>query len=390
MSKKRPPPEFIAQMRQALTATDRTDWPADLSWARGVLAGQVSEPPADLEPEVIVALLEELLEREAHHLIADLTGLRSKIVRKPARAAVHRLRTRGMDLKPTPSTGMASSGTGKPLTHTPQSFVTTYDLAWEREMGLVDESPGGIDLVLAHCSADRGLLDVHLLNSMGRKQYREVVKKLKSATTMVMVEHSEARWFLEDAVRRCKEAGRGLPRGFARVSQELGPAPGGEHPALELAQAGDQDLMPLYHQPELRQWFPEQQFLQRMELKLGEVFTSKLMIDEQQRQNQITGVLDRLLEEYFTSERCAGARQLMLDSAHVASRLDRGEVASLLRAAADVFQLPQDQLVGHPFVRQFLERLINAMDPMMTANEGGEEPDPGDDEERSEGGIIIP
>ena len=391
MSKKRPPPEFIAQMRQALTATDRTDWPADLTWAREVLAGQVNEPPADLEPEVVVALLAELLERQAHSTVADLTGLKSKTVRKPAGAAVHRLRTKGLDVKPTPAAGRAAAGTGMPLTQSLRSFVTTYDLAWEREVGLVDET-GGLNLVLAHTSASRGLLDVHLLSSMGRKQYREVVKKLKSATTMVMVDHGEARWFLEDSVRRCKEAGRGLPRGFARVSQELGPAPKGEHPALALDPAGSDDpqLISLYAEPELRQWFPDQQFLQRMELKLGEVFTSKLMIDEQQRQSQITTVLDNLLEEYFDAARCLGARQLMLDSAHVAARMERGEVAGRLRAAADVFELVTDRLIAHPFVRQFLERLINALGPMEPHPGDGEEPDSEDDEQRSDGGIIIP
>ena len=386
MSKKRPPPQFIAQMRQALTATDRIEWPAELAWARGVLEGALGEPPADLEPEVIIALLEELLEREAHATIADLAGLESKTVRKPARAAVHRLRTRGVDVEPTPAT-RSSAGTGKPLTQSLQSFVTTYDLAWEREIGLVDES-GGLNLVLAHCSAAHGMLEVHLLNNMGRSQYRDVVKRIRSATTMVLIDHQEARWFLEDAVRRCKEAGRGLPRGFARVSQELGPAPGGEHPSLALeARAGNQELLSLYDEPELRQWFPERQFLQRMEFKLGEVYTSKLMIDEQQRLNQITTVLDNLLEEYFDTDRCLGARQLMLDSAHVATHLNRDEVAGRLRAVADLFQQPAERLVSHPFVRQFLERLINALGPMEGPG-GGEDPEP--DEERSEGGIIIP
>ncbi len=390
MSKKRPPPEFITQMRQALTATDREDWPAELAWARGVLAGQVTEPPPDLEPEVIVALLEELMDRGDHSTIADLTGLKSKTVRKPAGAAVHRLRTKGVDVKPTPAAGRAAAGTGKPLTQSLQSFVTTYDLAWEREIGLVDESPGGLNLVLGHSSASMGLLDAHLLSSMGRKQFREVVKRLKAATTMVMLDHSEARWFMEDAVIRSKEAGRGLPRGFARISQELGPAPGGEHPALALepAEADNQELMSLYLEPELRGWFPDQRFLQQMELKLGEVFTSKLMIDEQQRLSQVTGVLDRLLEDYFTSDRCRGARQLLLDSAHVASRRDRGEVAGKMRQASELFLDAPERLVEHPFVRQFLERLVNAMGPMEPGEgEGGEG---GDDEERSEGGLIIP
>ncbi len=391
MSKKRPPPKFVAQMRQALTATDREDWPADLAWARGVLGGQVSEPPADLEPEVIIALLDELVEREAYAAVADLTALESKTVRKPARAAVHKLRTSGVDVKPTPAAGRASAGTGRSLSLSLESFVTTYDPAWEREIGLVDDA-GGLNLVLAHTSASLGLLDVHLLPSLGRKQYREVVKKLRSATTMVMIDHREARWFLDDAVRRCKEAGRGLPRGFARVSQELGPAPGGDHPslALEPADAGHHELISLYEEPELRGWFPERQFLSRMELKLGEVFTSKLMIDENQRRTQVNSALDNLLAEYFDDAHRAGARQLMLDSAHVATAGQRGEVAGLLRAAADLFTQDSDRLVANPFVRHFLERLVQqAMEqPMMG---GGEEPPEEDDGgERSEGGLIIP
>ena len=389
MSKKRPTPKFVAQMRQALTATDREDWPADLAWARGVLAGEVIEPPADLEPEVIIALLDELAEREAYAVIADLASLESKTARKPARAAVHRLRTKGLDVKPSPPVGRASAGTGKPLTLALESFVTTYDPSWEREIGLVDDS-GGLNLVLAHTSATQGLLDVHLMPSLGRKQYREVVKKLRSATTMVMVDHREARWFLDDAVRRCKEAGRALPRGFARVSQELGPAPGGEHPslALEPADAGHQELMALYGEPELRGWFPERPFLSRMELKLGEVFTSKLMIDENQRRIQATSAMDGLLEEYFDDAHRAGARQLMLDSAHAATCTDRSEVAGLLRAAADLFEEKTERLVANPFVRFFLERLVQeAMEQQMP---GGEEPEDDDGGERSEGGIIIP
>ena len=389
MSKKRPPPKHIAQLRQALSApSDRTDWPADLAWAGGVLDGEVGEPPAAVEPEVVVALVQELLGREAYPLIASLAQLTTKTVFKPARAALHRLRTQGIQVKPSPARPK-ESGTGQQLVQTVKSFATGHDPAWEREVGLVDESSGGINLVLGHISATAGLQEVHVLHSMTRKRYRQLLRELKGGTAMALIDHPEARWLIEDAARLRREAGRGMPPGYAQASQMLGAAPGGEHPGLEIeaTDASNQQLVTLYDEPELRGWWPDRDFLHRLELQLHEVFTSKLMIDEQQRKNQISNVVDRLLEEFFTEPRCQAAYRLLLDATHLAARCDRGEVAARIRAGAEVFLLPGERLVVHPFVRHFLERLVNT-DNLPELEPPEEQPE--DQDQPPRGGLIIP
>lgn len=388
MSKKRPPPRYVAEIRRALTSdADRSDWPEDLAWARAALGGDVTRPPVTVEPEVVVALIEELLSRDEVALITRLTEVDNKTVYKPARAAVHRLRTRKVDVS-VPSAA-PRRGSGQELDRRPRSLITAHDAQWEREVGLVDETPRGISLVLAHVSARHGLLDSHQIGSLTRKSYREIYKRLESATTVVDVEDSVARWYIEDAVVRCSEAGRGLPRGFARISQQLGAAPGGPHPALSLdpAEVSNTRLLELYQEPELQHWFPDQLFLRQLEQRLQEVLGSKLLIDEQQRRIHLASVLDRALEEFYTAERRRSARQLLLDTAHVAALQDRGPTAGAMRAAAELYQLPAAEVVEHPFCRYLLERLINMPQLEQSMAEASAPPPPDD---KQGGGIIIP
>jgi hypothetical protein len=123
-------------------------------------------------------------------------------------------------------------------------------------------------------------------------------------------------------------------------------------------------------------------------LQLQEVSVSQLMIDDQQRQAQLVGVLDRALEEYFTDDNRDAAGQLLMDTAHLLACQRREQDAGLTRAAADVFQLPTERLLVHPFARRFLERLIQMASPQQPAEGPAEEPQ--EEERRTEGGLILP
>jgi hypothetical protein len=389
MSKKRPEPEVLRQIRQVLTADEENpDWPRDLVWARQALGGQVSPPPADMDPEVVHALVQELVSRRATETITALAKSADRRISKAARTALHRLRTQKVDVRVPVAGADQPAGTGQQLSWSPICLATVYDPRWERDVGLVQEAPAGITLVEARISARFGLVDVLVVPSLTRKRYRDIVKRLAPVSTEIS--RQEARWLVEDAVQRNRRAGRAVPEGYARASQIIGPAPGGQHPALSLAPSGadPEELLALYELPELARWLPDQEFLYKMMLQLQEVSVSRLMIDDQQRKTQLSNVLDRSLEEYFTDDTCAASRQLLLDTAHLLWRQGREPEAGLARAAAELFELPRERTLVAPFVRHFLERLARLADQQQPDGEPADERD--EAEQRSEGGLILP
>jgi len=147
-------------------------------------------------------------------------------------------------------------------------------------------------------------------------------------------------------------------RGHASASQLLGAAPRIEHPALaiEPAEVEPAKLLALFEERALSGWLPERSFLQRLDLKLQEVATSRIIVDERQRAAAVSAALELAVVEYHTPERISASRRLLLDTAHLMS-LVKGP-AALARAAADLFLLPPEKLCAHPLARAFLERLV--------------------------------
>ena len=400
MSTKRKKGHFIEEFRRVLTSSEEGEnWPPDLTWARAFLAGEDSPPPKSMDQEVVSALIEELLDRQDNDRLTALAASHHKKVAKAARTALHRLRSRKVDVKlPVGSSRPRGSGVDQGRSNLPDSMATFYEPDWRRHVFLLDPDVGGaINVYWARVSARLGMTDLELLRSLTRKELRAMMARFREAVELVPIQRNEAHWLISAAADLCRRRGRTLPSGYATMTTMVGGTPSGGHPAEALEPtpgAGYEALVELYEGEELRSWVPDQPLMQRLVMRLQEVSTSQLVLDEQQRRSRITGVVDSTLAEIFDEDGCLAGRQVMLDSAHLLMSQGNTGRAGLFRAAAEVFTLPPERAVVHPFARQYLERLLR-MDallagPMEPPQEAPEEAGAGDDEPRSPGGIILP
>jgi hypothetical protein len=384
MSKKRSVVDEAVKIRGQLKEAD----PAagglayDLRWAARTLAGEEVAPPEVLAEELLLALTEELAERKRGDTLTRLASSSHRSVAKAARTGLHRLRSHkvGVDV-PVPAPE-PHTGTGLLAVSTTRGLVTMYDGRGERAIWLAAPSAKGIYLHQGRISAANGLLDFETYSSTRRK-FRKLVEQVRTRMVAEYVETAVAHWFIEEAAQRGQRAQRGLPEGYAAASQLLGPPPEGEHPALGITAAAvsDETLLDLFQERALGSWLPESDFVRRVLLRLQEVATSRLLVSASQGTEQLSAVLGRAVEEYHTAQRCATARRILLDTAHLFAAGGCGDKAALARAAADVYEGPRGQVVTHPFLRRFIERALPAQ-----PRGGGPPPEA----KTTEGGLIMP
>lgn len=383
MSPKRPKDSEIRKIREQLQgATASSDLPYDLRWALRILLGEHVATPEVVRQEVMLGLTEELVSRKD---IAALTWLAKQSHReasKSARTGLHRLRSQKIEIEIPINAPEETSGTGLTLEAELKSLITMYYGQEQRAVWFSQEAPRGIYIHQAIISAEHGLVDFKSLSST-RKRFRQHAKRIRNSMTAELVDADLARWFIEDAARRCQEAEHGLPEAYVRSSQLLGSIlPRTEHPALAItpAQTAPTHLNEILEWAELKSWLPERLFLQRLFLRIQEVSTSRIMLNEQQRTEQKNEILIRAIGEYFTPQRCKSARQILLDTAHLLAIGGKMNQAALVRAAAEVFAQPPERVVDHPFPRSFIERFVQRKEAP---------PEEADEPTTSDEGLII-
>jgi hypothetical protein len=357
----RPSANDIAKIRaQIVSSSLDAELPYDLRWAVRALQGVQAPPPEVLGPELVTALTEELVARRAVELLDRLARTPHKAVAKAARTGLHRLRSQKMEVEIPAPPPEQHGGTGQITAgQSLQGVVSMYDARLQRVVWMTHEAPRGILLHQARISAEHGLLDFEAFSTTRRK-FKQLYAKIGERMTVAKVDPQIARWLIEDASRRGQEAKRGIPDGYARASQMLGPAPQADHPALAIAPAAaGEELGPrLFGMRELAAWLPDQDFVRSVALRLEEVATSRIVIDDRQRQSQLASALDRAVGEYHTAERCRTARRLLLDTTHLLASVGRLEDAALVRAAADIYAQPPEKVAADPLPRLFLERVL--------------------------------
>ncbi|MCC6749451.1 MAG: hypothetical protein IT371_17435 [Deltaproteobacteria bacterium] len=335
-------------------------WPADLAWAHEVTRGELAAPPTEVDEEVVQALLAELLVRERTEHLAWLAGLPHRGVAKAARTALHRLRSQKVAVEvPVPAEAALPSAPAPSEGEALAGMVSMYDGHGQRLVWLAEPGRKGLLLHWARASARTGLLEF-TTGRVNRRTLRQDLQALQKQVSAVPVTADEARWFIHDAARRCEALGRGLPSTFLRASSLLGPAPRTPHPALTLpaTQVSEEKLLALFELRELRAWVPESEPLRRLMLKLQELATSRLVISDEVRAEQVRALVDQAVADYFTVERCAAARTVLLDTAHLLAAQGRSEEALAARGAAELFVHPGPEVGASAFARKHVERVL--------------------------------
>jgi len=218
---------------------------------------------------------------------------------------------------------------------------------------LVRHASDGFHVYQAELSETRGLIGFQA-GTVPKKDWRlHVDSVLSDQRRMVKAApHDQIRWLVEKAYQKSLAVGRTPPEEFARARLDLGPPVDWKRPPIEIVD-DRRRYASLHELPEIAPWVPSEEVLQKLDLELGQIATSQLVVDpaarEQQRQQVIDTQADALTPEF---------RQQLADRLEETALLVDGESAGLCMGAA---ALTRDASVAgsdNPFLRRLFEKLI--------------------------------
>jgi hypothetical protein len=344
---------------------------ADLSeGARAFVDGDVAILPSALRPGEIERLVALLIERGDVARLSRLAEARDKALSKPARRGLHLLRTRGVDVT-AERHEFRLHGPYAAEAETP-GLVSLIDGNGERVVWLPRLAPdgGSYDVFQAELSETRGIIGFTVGNAP-KKEWRLHAQKVAAdaARVVVSAEARHVRWLIEDAYERTLAAGRTPPEAFARAKIDLGPVEKPEqHPALALAPPLPLDearprLASLHERAEIAMWLPPDEALSRLDVEIGEIATSKLVVSPADRSDQIARVVERLADELATPAFRAQLAERLRETALIFVKRGQPDDARLATAAA---ALTADESVpgaANPFFRELFAKLIKRDEP---------------------------
>ncbi len=323
--------------------------------------------PGPLPDEVADALVEALAERGDAARLSELAASADKALAKRARRGLHKLRARGVKAE------IPLSGTLRPAVVTEEDVVESLASAvirdGERLLWYVRPAEGGLEVCQAHLHERDGLTKFEVALPT-RREWRQAEQEILADQLLMVgrIESAHARWLLEEAYQAALDAGRAPPRRYAEVRHLLPRAEApAEHPALALAgEPPSSGLERVLELPETSTWIPDEDVARSAYLEVEQVATSQIVVDEQQRREQVRAVLLRRAAEALAGPWRARLARRLLETAYlIARRAKRGpygrDVAAdaalcvaAARNAADAALPVEQSVVG----RGLFERLI--------------------------------
>lgn len=336
--------------------------------ARAFLDGDVDLLPGALAPAELERLVGLLVERGDAERLARLSEAKDKAAAKAARRGLHLLRTRGQKVPERKREPARVLGPYAPEPPVP-SLASLIDGRGERIVWLVKPSAdgGGFEVHQAELSETHGLIGYEI-GAVARKEWRRHAQQVIRDTRFGVAEVPErhARWLIEQAYQRSVACGRTVPEAFAHARLDLGPAePETEPPALALAPPYPVDevrgrLGSLAALPEVRTWAPPEAALEALDLELGQIATSQLLVDEAQRLSAVRGAVARVAGKALTPEWRRTLAGRLHETAYLFALRGQLDEARLCTTAA---ALTLDEAVPaeeNPLVMTLFDRLVDA------------------------------
>lgn len=336
--------------------------------ARAFADGDVDLLPSALTPEAGEALVALLVERGDAARLQRLGDGADKALGKRARKALHLLRTRGVEVPKAPPRQYRPEGPYKPSEE--PSLASMIDGNGERVVWLVRPVDDGYDIFEAQLSDTRGILGFTAAHAP-RKQWRQHAARVTGNPRMSVARVSErhARQLIEDGYRRTLAAGRVPPEEFARARLGMGHfEPEERHPSLELAPPLPLDeargrLAGLHELPELRTWIPPESSLPALDLEVGNIVTSKLVVDPAQRREQLAAAIVKVANEALTPELRALIAGRLRETAYLLAQRGQPEEARLCSTAAELTLDEAVAAADNPFVLRLFDKVVRAPEP---------------------------
>lgn len=347
--------------------------------------------------EAFLKLLTEKRESWAGNLLRDLSPPDSpKPWRRRIKALLYRRRQQGLDI---PAAGGAREGSGilrQIEVQSAEGFFFEWDDFGHCLVALsLPQIPKGRILVLAVTHWDRGLEDLSALD-VPKKQIRKVLEEIREYEGRSFYPgdaRQAARW-LREARDRTGRLKKEDVQTFARLLPYLetlekdlsDPSFWSQAAVSEEAsedQATGKDLMTL---PELVRyhWPPEE--LAPYAEALREILESPLVLSAGQRDVRIRGVIDQAVGEIFHPDRKERLFRFIEGIAYLYWIKGRsGKAGTIVAALAECRQeIAARPGAVHPLLSWLLEK------ELVPAEGDTGETEPASEEERTEGGLIIP
>jgi hypothetical protein len=350
--------------------------------ARAFVDGDVTLLPSALsaqEGDALVALL------QARGDVVRLLRLgegNDKALAKKARRALHLLRARGVTA-PTEKREFRPAG---PYAVEELSLASAIDGRGERIVWLARAGQEGIDIFEAQLSETRGIIGFTAAHT-SRKEWRRHLERVSDDERLAVGRISEqhARALIEAGYQCTLAVGRTPPEEFARAKLSLGHyEPEAQHPALAVApplslDGGSRDasgevvpggrpialelrgqLASLLDLPELQMWIPPQEILPELDLAIGNIVTSKLVIDPAQRREQLAEAIDQLADRTLTPEYRRLLAERLRETAYLLHQRGKPDAARLATTAALVTDDESIPGRGNPFLVRLINKVVRA------------------------------
>jgi hypothetical protein len=333
--------------------------------ARAFAEGDVELLPAALDEAAAEALVALLVERGDAARLARLGESSDKALGKRARKALHLLRTRGVaapksqkrEFRPHGPYGAAED----------VSLASMIDGRGERIVWLVREVERGYDVFEAQLSDTRGILgfsSAHAPRRDWRAHLAKVVADERLAVGRVSERHARA--LIEDGYKRTLELGRVPPEEFARARLGMGHyEPEERHPALDAAPpfvvADVRGRLGALHElHELGTWIPPEDSLPALDLEIGNIATSKLVVGAAGRQEQLAAAVERIAGTTLTPEyrKLLGTR--LYETALLLAARGKLDEARLTTTAAELTLDDKVPAGDNPFVLRLFNKVVKA------------------------------
>ncbi len=322
--------------------------------------------PSAIDEAAGEALVALLVERGDATRLQRLGDAPEKALAKRARKALHLLRTRGVTAPTAPRREFRPQGPYAPAEEL--SLASMIDGRGERIVWLVRAVDKGYDIFEAQLSDARGILGFTTANAP-RKDWRAHAARVVSDERMAVARISEqhARQLIEEGYRLTLAQGRVPPEEFARARLGMGHyEPETRHPALDaappLADALDARprLASLHALPEVRTWIPPEESLPALDLEVGNIVTSKLIVDPAQRGEQLAAAIVKVASAALTTDYRALLAARLYETALLLASRGRPEEARLATTAAQLTLDGSVSVADNPFVLRLFDKVVKA------------------------------
>ena len=331
-------------------------------------------------------------------LIVDLLEISGdKAVKKEAKRALHKMRSRGIDVS-VPSSGGSIldrmvEEEQKPLACQISPVASDGTMV----LLLAKTTRGGVGIYQAVINDEDGLMEFQG-GVIGRKQYRRIDQSIsqEEKDKLLDIPYERARAILSEAADRSRAKGKPLPEKYLDASTDLGPVEKSDGQDqlpedLKLDTRQDQLLSQaerLLSLDEFEEWIPSEDIMKLIQEKIEEVEQSKIIVGEQQRIEQIERAFDAgvkmMLED---KEKRIQWNQRLLTNARFL--LEKGKEEEAKIAASVAWQLLDEEFeaTSSVFFNKLARKIFSPADQIAAAmtNEFQEE----EDKEEDPGNIIL-